>query len=212
MAVMRRARRYRDPHHRRNRRQAGSDRLLLFCRADGWSSGFLHGSAQQKACQRFRGSIDITRAFLYAAASCCSHAASQGTHRFETILSTPHQVHRSGASIGRDPGEVFAADRAANTAWNLWQAVERSGKESRASGWNRRFIEAQFGKEVAGRLRETMMAAWRKDRPTLRSERPDDEKNSFLVRWQFGLAAIAAEARHFEETHGLRGLSWLVTR
>ena len=38
------------------------------------------------------------------------------------------------------------------------------------------------------------MAAWRKDRPTLRSERPDDEKNSFLVRWQFGLAGIAAEA------------------
>jgi hypothetical protein len=93
-----------------------------------------------------------------------------------------------------DPGKVFAVDRAQNTAWNLWQAVERSGHESRASGWNRRFIEAQFGKDVADRLRETMMAAWRKDRPTLRSERPDQEKNSFLVRWQFGLAGIAAEA------------------
>ena len=39
------------------------------------------------------------------------------------------------------------------------------------------------------------MAAWRKDKPTLRSERPDQEKNSFLVRWQFGLAGIAAEAK-----------------
>jgi len=96
--------------------------------------------------------------------------------------------------IARDPGKVFAADRAHNTAWNLWQAVERSGGESRASGWNRRFIEAQFGKDVADRLRETMMAAWRQDSPTLRSERPDQEKNSFLVRWQFGLAGIAAEA------------------
>ncbi|MEA2795342.1 MAG: hypothetical protein QOI87_2722 [Bradyrhizobium sp.] len=96
--------------------------------------------------------------------------------------------------IVRHPGKVFTADRAENTAWNLWQAVERSGRESRASGWNRRFIETQFGKDVADRLRQTMMAAWRKDRPTLRSERPDDEKNSFLVRWQFGLAAIAAEA------------------
>jgi hypothetical protein len=96
--------------------------------------------------------------------------------------------------IVRDPGKVFAADRAENTAWNLWQAVERSGNESRASGWNRRFIEAQFGKDVADRLQETMMAAWRKDKPTLRSERPADEKNSFLVRWQFGLAGIAAEA------------------
>jgi hypothetical protein len=48
--------------------------------------------------------------------------------------------------IERTPSSVFAADRAENTAWNLWQAVERSGNESRASGWNRRFIEAQFGK------------------------------------------------------------------
>jgi hypothetical protein len=96
--------------------------------------------------------------------------------------------------IVRDPDAVFAVDRAENTAWNLWQAVERSGHESRASGWNRRFIEEQFGKTVGDRLRETMMAVWRKDRPTLRSERPDGEKNTFLVRWQFGLAGIAAEA------------------
>jgi hypothetical protein len=108
------------------------------------------------------------------------------------------EAHASWVTFWReivgDPGKAFAADRAESTAWNLWQAVERSGDESRASGWNRRFIEAQFGKDVADRLRETMMAAWRKDRPTLRSERPDNEKNTFLVRWQFGLAAIAAEA------------------
>ena len=96
--------------------------------------------------------------------------------------------------IARDPNAVFAVDRAENTAWNLWQAVARSGRESRASGWNRRFIEEQFGKAIADRLRETMMAVWRKDRPTLRSERPDGEKDTFLVRWQFGLAGIAAEA------------------
>ncbi|MBA3518513.1 MAG: ATP-binding protein [Rhizobiales bacterium] len=96
--------------------------------------------------------------------------------------------------IARDPDAVFAMDRAENTAWNLWQAVERSGRESRASGWNRAFIEEQCGKAVAERLRQTMMAAWRKDRPTLRSERPDGEKDTFLVKWQFGLAGIAAEA------------------
>lgn len=96
--------------------------------------------------------------------------------------------------IERTPSSVFAPDRAENTAWNLWQAVERSGDESRASGWNRRFIEAQFGKDVADRLRDTMMTMWRKDKPTLRSERPENEKNTFLVKWQFGLAAISAEA------------------
>jgi hypothetical protein len=96
--------------------------------------------------------------------------------------------------IVRDPDKVFAIDRAENTAWNLWQAVERSGQESRALGWNRGFIEEQFGKAVADRLRKAMMTAWRNDRPTLRSERPDGEKDTFLVRWQFGLAGIAAEA------------------
>ena len=96
--------------------------------------------------------------------------------------------------IARDPDAVFAVDRAQNTARDLWRAVARSGSESRASGWNRRFIEKQFSKAVADRLREAMLAAWRKDRPTLRSERPDGEKDTFLVSWQFGLAGIAAEA------------------
>jgi hypothetical protein len=94
----------------------------------------------------------------------------------------------------QNPDAVFTADRAEGTAWDLWRAVERSGEKSRASGWNRRFIQEQFGASVADRLRETMMAAWRKDRPTLRSERAEGEKNTFLVRWQFGLAGIAAEA------------------
>jgi hypothetical protein len=39
-----------------------------------------------------------------------------------------------------------------------------------------------------------MLKVWRNDRPTLRSECPEEQKNTFLVRWQFGLAAIAAEA------------------
>ena len=96
--------------------------------------------------------------------------------------------------IVRDPDSVFTGDRADNTAWNLWTAMERSGRESRASGWDRQLIERHFGKPVADRLREIMMVAWRKDRPTLASERPEGEKNTFLVRWQFGLAGITAEA------------------
>jgi hypothetical protein len=96
--------------------------------------------------------------------------------------------------IADNPDAVFSANRADNTAWNLWQAMARSGRQSRASGWNRRFIEEQFGKDVADRLRFALSAMWRKDKPTLRSERPQAQKNSFLVRWQLGLAAIAAEA------------------
>jgi hypothetical protein len=96
--------------------------------------------------------------------------------------------------IANNPDTVFGADRAENTAWNLWRAMAPAGYQSRASGWNRRFIEQQFDKDVADRLRTTLMAMWRKDTPTLRSERPESEKNTTLLRWQLGLAAIAAEA------------------
>lgn len=96
--------------------------------------------------------------------------------------------------IASNPEDVFADARADNTAWNLWQAMERSGNESRASGWNRRFIEQQFSPDVADRLRAALQRIWRQDRPTLRSERPADSKNTFLVKWQLGLAAIYAEA------------------
>jgi hypothetical protein len=96
--------------------------------------------------------------------------------------------------IAKDPAAMFAPDRAEHTAWNLWQAMERSGLESRASGWNRRFIATQFGRDLADRLRTAMLPFWRKDKPTLRSERLEGQKDTFLVRWQFGLAAIAAEA------------------
>lgn len=96
--------------------------------------------------------------------------------------------------VASKPDAVFADDRSGNTAWNLWRAMERSGDDSRASGWNRRFVEAQFGKDVADRLRLAVMKYWRDDRPTLRRERPADQKGAFLIRWQLGLAGVAAEA------------------
>ncbi|MCH4267850.1 MAG: hypothetical protein LKF80_05555 [Brevundimonas sp.] len=96
--------------------------------------------------------------------------------------------------IGTNPNSVFADDKSETTSWNLWRAMERSGDDSRNSGWNRRFVERHFGKEVADRIRQAFMKFWRGDNPTLRSERPADEKNTYLTRWQLGLAAIHAEA------------------
>ncbi len=108
------------------------------------------------------------------------------------------KAHASWVMFWREivahPDAVFAPDRSENTAWNLWRAMERNGEESRASGWNRRFIERYFDKDVADHLRRAVMALWRKDRPTLRSERPEGEKNTYHTRWQLGLAGIAAEA------------------
>jgi hypothetical protein len=96
--------------------------------------------------------------------------------------------------VATKPDVMFDDSRVDNTAWNLWQAMERSGRESRASGWNRGFIEQQFSRDVADRLRTALQKLWRKFLPTLRSERPADKKNTYQVRWQLGLAAIYAEA------------------
>ena len=96
--------------------------------------------------------------------------------------------------VAEYPESAFSSDRSWNTAWYLWQAMSHDGKDSRAVGWNRRFIEEQFNKETADRLRCTLMNIWRADHPSLPSERPEDERNSYLVRWQLGLAGLYAEA------------------
>lgn len=96
--------------------------------------------------------------------------------------------------IADTPQTVFGAEQSEQTVFNLWQAMARSGDESRASGWNRRFIERYFSKDVADRMRLAMKPIWRNGRPTLRSERPDDRKAEYERRWQIGLSGIAAEA------------------
>ncbi len=96
--------------------------------------------------------------------------------------------------VANQPEEAFSSERGRNTAWNLWNAMRHAGDDSRSSGWNRRFIEEQFDKKTADRLRRVLMTMWRDDRPTLPSERPEGERSTSLVRWQLGLTAIYAEA------------------
>jgi len=95
--------------------------------------------------------------------------------------------------VSSNPDTAFSGDRMENTAWNLWRAATRDG-DTEVAGWNRPFIEKHFSKEIADRLRLTLMALWRKDRPTLRSERPEGKKDTYLMSWQMGLAAIYAES------------------
>ncbi|PLW79181.1 NACHT domain-containing protein [Cohaesibacter celericrescens] len=96
--------------------------------------------------------------------------------------------------VANQPENAFSTEQSWNTAWNLWRAMKHDGDDSRSSGWNRRFIEEQFNQETADKLRRVLMKIWRDDRPTFPSERPEGERNTFLVRWQLGLAAIYAEA------------------
>jgi hypothetical protein len=106
--------------------------------------------------------------------------------------------------VAHRPQTAFGPDRVSDTTWNLWAAMRNAGEQSRSSGWSRRFIEQHFSKEVADQLRLAMKDVWRNDRPTLRTERTNEEKDVSLVRWQLGLAAIAAEA---EDTSWAKALS-----
>ncbi|WP_317215936.1 ATP-binding protein [Gluconobacter sp. GP1] len=96
--------------------------------------------------------------------------------------------------VANQPENAFSTKKSWNTAWNLWRAMSHNGDDSRSSGWNRRFIEEQFNQETADKLRRVLMKIWRDDPPTFPSERPEGERNTFLVRWKLGLAAIYAEA------------------
>lgn len=89
-----------------------------------------------------------------------------------------------------DCDTAFSAKNSENTAWNLWHVMNQAGNEK----WNRRFIETQFDKETADRLRLVLMKQWRNDLPTLPSERPAESRGTTLVRWSQGLAGIYAEA------------------
>ena len=96
--------------------------------------------------------------------------------------------------IVNDPEKAFSDNNEGNTAWNLWRVMIKTGKPERESGWNRHFIEGQFGKNVADQLRLALMRQWRDDTPTLVSERPADKKGTYLMRWTMGVAAIYAES------------------
>jgi hypothetical protein len=96
--------------------------------------------------------------------------------------------------VVQSPDLAFANDRAEATARDTWQAARFAGSQNAASGWKRQFIEQHFGKAIADRLRVTMMALWRAGKPSLRSERPDVEKNTYSSHWEFGFAGIVAEA------------------
>ena len=96
--------------------------------------------------------------------------------------------------IANHPDTAFSSEKGPATAWNLWRAMSKDGDHGRSSGWNRRFIERHFDIKTADRLRCTLMKVWRDDRPTLPSERPEGERNSFPALWQLGLAGVFAEA------------------
>ena len=121
-------------------------------------------------------------------------AADRKKQRERSLAKTKAKWVQFWREIAERPERAFSSERGFSTAWNLWQAMSQAGEHSRASGWNRRFIEEHFGTETADRLRRTLMNFWREDPPTLPSERPEDRRGTYLARWQLGLAGLYAEA------------------
>lgn len=103
-----------------------------------------------------------------------------------------------------DPDTAFGEEKAYNTCWNLWNAMRRSEDGRDDAGWDPTFIEAHFGPEIVARLRNAMRLIWRKYRPTLWHERAQEERNTHYTIWDFGLAALFAEA---EDPNWARSLS-----
>jgi len=96
--------------------------------------------------------------------------------------------------LKEDPVSSFNGAHEKNTAWNLWLGMRRSNGKRDDIEWNPGFVEEHFGPDVLARLRMAMRSAWRNERPTLRFERSPEERDTFWIGWQFGLAALFAEA------------------
>lgn len=103
--------------------------------------------------------------------------------------------------VAKQPDDTFSSDKSFATAWNLWNFMRRLADMADGgswSVWNRSAIEDYFDRATADRLKSVLTTIWRNDSPALTCERPDESRNSYLKRWELGLAAISAEAEDLE--------------
>ncbi|MEQ8042160.1 hypothetical protein ABQW67_04240 [Xanthomonas hortorum] len=101
------------------------------------------------------------------------------------------QFHRE---LCGSPDVAFSDARVEGTLWDFWKVMRNERSAHSQAGWNRGFIERMLSKDLADRFQKVFAAAWRRERPTLRSERDEEKKNTTLVIWEMGLAGIYAEA------------------
>lgn len=107
--------------------------------------------------------------------------------------------------IKENPEAAFSEKRWEDTAWSLWQAMQRSGAGHKDGGWAPSFVETHFGRDIVDRLRLVMRSIWRNHTPKLWHEKASEEKNQYLLVWEFGLAALHAEAESANWARHLTG-------
>lgn len=98
--------------------------------------------------------------------------------------------------IVNNPDEVLSDSKIENTVWYIYKVMKKTEGNELSSEWNRKFLESTFDKRVTDIIRKELMKFWRqeKDKPTLRSERSLEEKNTTWSHWYMGLAGIYAES------------------
>lgn len=101
------------------------------------------------------------------------------------------QFHRE---LRNSPDVAFSGTRVEKTLWNFWQAMGNERDNHSQAGWNRGFIERMLSKDLADRFQKAFALAWRRETPTLQSERDKENRNTTRVVWGIGLAGIYAEA------------------
>lgn len=97
--------------------------------------------------------------------------------------------------LKENPDAAFSEERKEDTAWKLWQGMRRSEAGRDDSGWAPAFVETHFGSDVVDRLRVAMRPIWQKYTPKLWHEKTPSERNWHPEIWDFGLAALHAEAK-----------------
>lgn len=88
----------------------------------------------------------------------------------------------------------YDKERTWHTAYYLWNAIAQSSREEGNAGWGRSFLEQFFDLPTVERMRQLFSRAWRLTTPTLRSERPEAEKDHVEPQMRVGLMGIYAEA------------------
>jgi len=95
----------------------------------------------------------------------------------------------------RDPDAYFAKSDVSVVVDDFAHVL---ANDPEASGWrpswSRAMIAAHFTDQIAERVREAFSRYWRTVKVLLRSERPEDERNTVWSHWVHALAGVYAEA------------------
>lgn len=89
---------------------------------------------------------------------------------------------------------IFSPKREYRLLYFLWTVMRDRVRGGTASGWNRNFLESNFGRTVTDRIRHALVRIWRDAKPTLPVDMPEDKRNRVQTEWLLGAASVAADA------------------